>query len=110
MKNAESVSALMQATQAAGTSAGGTGMTTAAAGSVQNDINALGQALQSGDTSSAQKLLAQLEQDLQASGQSATGRHGHHHHHAGLDTSLLTAAAAGTTGTTASDGASATAS
>jgi hypothetical protein len=39
--------------------------------------------LQSGDTSAAQKLLAQLQQDLQASGQN-NGAHHHHYHHGGF--------------------------
>ena len=89
-QNAQSVYALMQSNQG---SAATSGITSAAsapstASPVQNDLNALNQALQSGDTTGAQKLLAQLEQDLQASGQgsgqgSGQIHGGHHHHHHG---------------------------
>ncbi len=40
------------------------------------DLTAIGQALQSGDVSSAQTAYAKLQQDLQ-------GVRGHHHHHHG---------------------------
>jgi len=88
-QNAESVYALMQSTQgttatAAVTPTATSSSTQAATGSVQNDLNALNQTLQSGDTTAAQKLLAQLVQDLQASNQaSGQGSGGHHHHHHG---------------------------
>jgi hypothetical protein len=52
-------------------------------GSNQNpfatDLNAVGQALQSGKLSDAQKAFAKLKQDMQ----SLQGRHHHHHHHNG---------------------------
>ena len=85
-QNAQSVYALMQSAAISGTtSASASANPTPASNPVQNDLNALSQALQSGDTASAQKLLAQLEQDLQtssqASGQSYGGHHHHHHHH-----------------------------
>ena len=92
-QNAQSVYALMQsvqgttATSAATPSATSTSSTQSATGSVQNDLNALNQSLQSGDTTAAQKLLTQLVQDLQASnassGQNGGGHH-HHHHHGGV--------------------------
>ena len=47
--------------------------------SVTTALQALGQALNSGDLSSAQKAFAQLQQDIQ---QAAQG-HRHHHHQAG---------------------------
>ncbi len=50
-----------------------------AASAVSTDLSALQQALQSGNTSSAQSLLAKLEQDLQSSGVAAL-HHRHHHH------------------------------
>jgi len=80
-QNAQSVYALMQSVQGAAATSGATPASTQSTITpVQNDLNALSQALQSGDTSSAQKLLAQLEQDLQASGQSYAGHRRHHHH------------------------------
>ncbi|MCX7174774.1 MAG: hypothetical protein NT159_12815 [Proteobacteria bacterium] len=83
-QTAQSVYALMQGVQAttSGAIAASSQPTT---GSVQDDLNALNQALQSGDSTGAQKLLAQLEQDLQASGQASGsyGGHRHHHHHHG---------------------------
>ncbi|HUW36532.1 MAG TPA: hypothetical protein VMV91_04300 [Rhodocyclaceae bacterium] len=45
---------------------------------VGTDLSALQQALQSGNTTSAQDLLAKLEQDLQAAGQALPHRHHHH--------------------------------
>jgi hypothetical protein len=103
-QNAQSVYALLQSTQQAAATSGTTaaGDSTAAA-SVQNDLTALNQALQSGDTSTAQKVLAQLEQDLQASGQTFAG---HRHHHHGL--SGLSLSSAYPTSTTVSSGNSTT--
>jgi hypothetical protein len=52
---------------------------------VQDDLTALGQALSSGDLSSAQSDFAKLQKDLQPAGQNAgqsvgsARRHGHHH-------------------------------
>ncbi|HTH93842.1 MAG TPA: hypothetical protein VL550_01300 [Rhodocyclaceae bacterium] len=60
--------------------------TTQGTNPVQNDLNSLSQALQTGHTSSAQQILAQLQQDLQQSGmqpQSGTPGGHHHHHHGG---------------------------
>jgi DNA-binding FadR family transcriptional regulator len=104
-QNAQSVYALMHGVQgASGTSTATATNASASTGSVQNDLNALSQALRSGDTASAQKLLAQLEQDLQASGQSNGGHHHHHHHHGGFSrvdaSSAYTAASATGTGST----------
>jgi hypothetical protein len=70
---AQSVYSAMQGGNA--NAATGTGNST---NTVGNDISALQKALQSGDTASAQNLLAQLQNDLQASGQMQG--HGHHHH------------------------------
>lgn len=75
MQDAQAVYAAMQQVNGAGAAAS-TGGTES---SVQTDLNSLSQALQSGDTASAQKLLAQLEEDLKSSGQFPV----HHHHHHG---------------------------
>ena len=83
LQNAASVYTLLQGSQ---TSSVTTAAATSQSGinSVQNDLNALNTALQSGDTTSAQKLLAQLEQDLLSSAsQSAHPHHRHHHGGAG---------------------------
>ena len=90
-QNAQAVYALMQSPQGA-TAASGTAQAPGTA--VQNDLNALSQALQSGDSASAQTLLAQLQQDLQTSGQYYGG---HHHHHHGHPAATAPTAAAGTT-------------
>jgi hypothetical protein len=63
-------------------------------GTVQNpvtaDISALGQALQSGDLTTAQTDFTQLQKDIQALGK------GHHHHHYKASASSQDAATAGT--------------
>jgi len=74
LQDAASVYSLLQGNQAGSTTATGASGT----GSVQNDLKALNAALQSGDTTSAQKLLAQLEQDLLSSASQAVHRHHHH--------------------------------
>lgn len=88
IQNAQSVYALMQSTQAAAATPGATSVgSQSTAGTVQSDLSGLNQALQSGDISSAQTLLAKLQQDLQASGQVSGqnyGGHHHHHHHGGF--------------------------
>lgn len=90
--NAQSVYALMQGTQTPSntTSTPQTAAVTgiSASSNVQDDLANLSQALQGGDSSSAQQLLAKLEQDLMASGQ-AQGQGHHHHHHpsSGFETS-----------------------
>jgi len=94
VQNARMVYALMQGVQGAAATSGQT-----SASPVQSDLNALSQALQSGDTSGAQKLLAQLEQDLQTTGQASGQPHGGHHHHRHGGLSGLNAAS-GTPGTT----------
>jgi hypothetical protein len=84
VQNAQAVYALMQSAQGAGTTPAATSASNqSTAGPVQSDLNSLNQALQSGDISGAQKLLTQLQQDLQASGQNYGGHH-HHHHHGGF--------------------------
>jgi hypothetical protein len=84
-QNARSVYALMQSAQGTtATSAVTSTSTQPATNSVQNDLNALNQSLQSGDTTAAQKLLTQLVQDLQASNPSSGEGHHHHHHHGGF--------------------------
>ena len=98
MLNARSVNALMQGGQGTSATSGATSASSAT-GSVQNDLTALSQALQSGDTTSAQNLLAQLEQDLQASGQNNGGHH--HHHHGGFSVPTGTAAYSSTAATPA---------
>ena len=91
LQDATSVYALLQGSQ---TGSATTAAATSPSGvnSVQNDLNALSTALQSGDTTSAQKLLAQLEQDLLSSASQST----HHHHHQGT----TAAQTSGTTDTT----------
>ncbi len=118
-QNAQSVYALMQSAQGNTVSSAATATASPSAGSaIQNDLNALNQSLQSGDTSAAQKILAQLVQDMQAAGQTAaqtgTGHH-HHHHHGGFAATNAASAYAATaatdstaTTTSASAGASAT--
>ena len=105
-QNAQSVYALMQGAQTSGTTAVGTASTSpqATVGSVQNDLSALNQALQTGDTAAAQKLLAQLEQDLQATAQASGqnyGGHHHHHHHGSSNVGAASGAAATTPSTSA---------
>ena len=105
-QKAESVYALMQSAQGATAATAVTPAATAtsaqsATGSVQNDLTALNQSLQSGDTSGAAKLLAQLLQDLQASNQSSGEGHHHHHQHGGLS-ATSGASAYGSTTTAAS--------
>lgn len=80
MRNARAIYALMS-----GSAAGAPSTTAAgsAGNTVQNDLANLQAALQTGDTAGAQKLLAQLEQDLQSSGQAGQTRH-HHHYHGGF--------------------------
>jgi hypothetical protein len=120
MQNAQSVYALMQSARGATATPAATALSPpSTAGSVQGDLSSLNQALQSGDISAAQKVLAQLQQDLQASGQNGGGHH-HHHHQGGfaganassayLSTAPLTSAIstpAGLTGATSSSGISA---
>lgn len=65
IQNAQSLFALMQSS-AQGAAALSQGNASAAGGAAQTDLNALGQNLQSGDTYAAQKLLAQLEQDIKS--------------------------------------------
>ncbi|MCX7143773.1 MAG: hypothetical protein NT123_22565 [Proteobacteria bacterium] len=92
VQNAKSVYELMQSTQ--GTVApSGTASTgnLSAADSAKRDLNALTLALQSTDSSEVEKLLAQLQKDLQALGETSgqtNGTHYRHHHHGGFsDTS-----------------------
>jgi hypothetical protein len=73
---------------------------------IQNDVAALGKALNSGDLSAAQSDFARLVKDLQPAGQDAAPgqsvgsahRHGHHHHPEASDSDV----AATTTQTTTS--------
>ena len=90
--NAQSVYALLDSVQGSAT----------ASGAVQKDLSSLSQALQAGDTGTAQKVLAQLEQDLKLSGQGGAGLH-HHHHHGGF--AANGAAAYSTTGAASTTGA-----
>ena len=78
-QNAESVYALISSVQAS--AANGTPNLPGAgqAAVIQDDLNHIGQALQTRDTASAEKLLAKLEQDLLASARTQTqGYHSHH--------------------------------
>jgi len=123
-QNAQSVYALMQSVEGASSPTGAMAASpSSAANPVQNDLNSLTQALQSGDTAGAQKLLAQLEQDLQSSGQASgqnVGQHHHHHHHGGssgvnvasgsaASTPVASISSAGSTGATSGGGAGTTA-
>lgn len=65
IQNAQSLFALMQSS-AQGAAALSQGNASTAGGAAQTDPNALGQNLQSSDTYAAQKLLAQLEQDIKS--------------------------------------------
>lgn len=87
---AQSVYALMQGTQGAEPPPAAT----SAATTLQTDLTALSQALQSGDSTGAQTLLGKLIADLQTSAQSFASRL--HHRHENLNT-LMTAATAPTT-------------
>ncbi|HUY03974.1 MAG TPA: hypothetical protein VMV33_11870 [Rhodocyclaceae bacterium] len=84
LNQAQAVYAAMQGT------APGSGISAASA--VSTDLSALQQALQSGNTSSAQSVLAKLEQDLQSSGVAALH---HRHHHHGMSAQAATSAYAG---------------
>ncbi|HEX5392168.1 MAG TPA: hypothetical protein VFW68_02750 [Rhodocyclaceae bacterium] len=123
----QSYAALQQLTTPASstsTDSSGTGVNAATATSqstamggnaVLSDWNQLGQALQSGNTSSAQSAFSQLQKDLQA----AAGQ-GHHHHHQAIsqaqsvysamgdgdgdDKVRATSGATGTLGTTGASG------
>ena len=103
-QNAQSVYALMQGAQTGGATSAAAVSTNplATVGSVQNDLSALNQALQTGDTAAAQKLLAQLEQDLQATNQASGqnyGGHHHHHHHGSSNVNAASATAVATPST-----------
>jgi hypothetical protein len=97
LQDATSVYALLQGNQAGSTTG------TSGTGSVQNDLKALDAALQSGDTTSAQKLLAQLEQDLLSSASQAVHRH-HHHDSAVAQASAATDTASSTAGSQSAGG------
>lgn len=76
LEHAEDIYKSMQQSTTSGASANGSGA------SLNADMTALGQALQSGNISSAQDAYAKLQQDLQSTQQGqGVGRH-HHHHHA----------------------------
>ena len=121
VQNAKSVYELMQSTQGA-VATSGTASTSprSAADSAQRDLKALTLALQSTDSSTVDKLLTQLQQDLQAlgqaSGQTNGAHHRHHHHHGGFsDTSASSAyqntpASTSTASSSTSTGAASTAS
>lgn len=90
IQNAQSVYQLM------GNGVQGTLNSSASTGNpVSNDLNALAADLQSGNTSNAQTVLAQLQQDLQSAGQQTSGQQtfgqgfGRHHHHAGMANTVL---------------------
>jgi hypothetical protein len=101
-------------------SAQGTVQSTSAAGSTQNtlqgDLSAVGQALQSGNLTAAQNAFANLQQGMQsAQSQNQTGHAHHHHRHGGgaQSPSALTSLTGGTqsnsavtplTGTTSNGG------
>ncbi|HUW50483.1 MAG TPA: hypothetical protein VMV75_05640 [Sulfuricella sp.] len=92
MNKAQAVYSAMQASSSTSASATAPNGGTDSTDSVNADLNALKLALQSGSTSSAQDLLAKLEQNLQASGHSSVH---HHHHHGGFSTQNPAAAYSG---------------
>lgn len=106
LQNAYSAQSLLQGTQTTSSSQGAAASTPSGTSVIQTDISALSQALQSGDSNGAQKLLAQLQQDLQAAGQSTGStngaQHHHHHHHhspfSGMSGSETYASSAATSG------------
>lgn len=80
--------------QTAGTDANGNQAASNSSNTIKADYDALGNALQSGDLTTAQAAFTKLQSDLQAVG----GAHrGHHHHHraAGTQDGTSSAAAAG---------------
>jgi hypothetical protein len=77
-QNAESVYALISSVQASAINGTPNVPTTSPASTVQDDLNGIGKALQTGDTASAEKLLAKLEQDLLTSARTQT--QGYHRH------------------------------
>ena len=77
-QNAESVYALISSVQASAINGPPNVPMTSPASTVQDDLNGIGHSLQTGDTTSAEKLLAKLEQDLLASARMQT--QGYHRH------------------------------
>jgi hypothetical protein len=77
---------------------------------ILDDLNALVQAAQSGDTNAAQTAQRKLQNDMQATEQAsgAGHAHGHHHHHGGGGKPEATQSTSATTATTvlAADGTS----
>lgn len=104
-RDIDQANAVYAAMQSVSTTTGAS--SAAGSGNVVSDLAALKQALQSGNTTSAQDLLAKLEQDLQASGQ---GMSHHHHRHSGFNTQSPSAAysAAAATSAVSSTGSSGT--
>jgi len=76
LQHAKDVYQSMQQNSTSGTSSSNSA---ASGNSLDTDLTALGQALQSGSMSSAQDAFAKLQQDLQSTQQGQ----GHHHHHHG---------------------------
>ena len=82
---------------------------TSASNPIQNDFAALGQALSSGNLSSAQSAFSQLQTDMKAAGANGasgaqSAHRGHHHRHASSasDSDSSTAASTASTSTTGS--------
>ena len=97
IQNAHAAYALLSGTSA------NTTASTATPNAVQTDLSNLQTSLQAGDIAGAQKLLAQLQQDLQSSGQTGQFMHQHHlHHDAASQTAAPTAATAAPTASTVS--------
>ena len=102
VENAQAIYLVMQISNTASPSASAPNALAAdPAASISSDLNALKQVLQSGDTSSAQDLLAKLEQDLLASGQGSI-QHRHHHHGFSVQTPAAAYAGAAVTNGSAS--------
>jgi ribosomal protein S20 len=75
----QKIGGTQQASQS--TTAATTATTTNSSSTLQNDMNALASALQSGNLSDAQKAFATLQTDAQNQVQQGQGHHHHHHHH-----------------------------
>jgi len=122
LTNAQSAfAALQQALQSqAGTNGASSpaSTTTTTSGPIANDLNTLGEALNSGSLTQAQSAFSQLQSDVQTAeqanasqaqglnqpqGTSVQGHHHHHHHGGGSDTQSATSTTGSTASSTTSD-------
>jgi len=86
---------------------------TSGASPIGSDFKALGQALQSGDLSSAQSAFSQLKTDLSQNGSTVAGslikglrghHHGHHHVSSSTDSDSSSSASSSSSATSTTDG------